>query len=300
MISEENAPVLQQDIHAKIYMVRKDSNSDLYLGSVNASHNATHGNVEFMIRLRAKNRHLNLSKLTEQLFCGEEDAPTNPFQRVTLPTEQVAEVVEDPQSLLDGVIKELVRNNPSAKVVDCGVSYNVHVYPGIFTTPYHVNISPLLSNKQAEFAEEIIFNGLSLTQLSEFYKVTVSNGETSISRVLMIPTDGIPEEREKAIVSGVISDKHCFYQYIAFLLGDDHMLSSLESMEIQKESTSRSRSQGYQLPPLYEKMLQTAATNPGKLKEIDYLLKTVSADGVIPENFKKLYDTFRKVVKLDD
>jgi hypothetical protein len=47
-------------------------------------------------------------------------------------------------------------------------------------------------------------------------------------------------------------------------------------------------------------MLQTAATNPAKLKEIDYLLKTVSADGVIPEHFEKLYDTFRKVVKLDD
>ena len=104
----------------------------------------------------------------------------------------------------------------------------------------------------------------------------------------------------EAIVSGVISDKHCFYQYIAFLLGDDHMLSSLESIELQKESGSKSRSTGYQLPPLYEKMLQTAATNPAKLKEIDYLLKTVSADGVIPEHFEKLYDTFRKVVKLDD
>jgi len=116
----------------------------------------------------------------------------------------------------------------------------------------------------------------------------------------MIPTEGIPEEREKAIVSGVISDKHCFYQYIAFLLGDDHMLSSLESIEIQKNGGSASRAQGYQLPPLYEKMLQTAASNPSKLKEIDYLLKTVSADGVIPEHFEKLYSTFRKVVKLDD
>ena len=78
------------------------------------------------------------------------------------------------------------------------------------------------------------------------------------------------------------------------------MLSSLESIEMQKNGGSASRAQGYQLPPLYEKMLQTAASNPSKLKEIDYLLKTVSADGVIPENFEKLYSTFRKVVKLDD
>ncbi len=299
MISEENASVLQQDIHAKIYMVRKYSDTDLYLGSLNASHNAIHGNVEFMIRLRAKNRYLNLAKLTEQLFCGEEGAAGNPFRQVSLP-EKTEEIAADTQSALDAVIKDLARNKPHAKAVDCGGTYNLYVYPGVLDTPYEVRLSPLLSNKSADLGDEIVFNGLALTQLSEFYKVTVSDGEQSISRVLMIPTEGIPEERDKEIVSGVINDKQCFYQYIAFLLGDDHMLSSLESMEIQKSGGAGGRTQGYQLPPLYEKMLQTAAVNPGKLKEIDYLLKTVSADGVIPENFGKLYDTFRKVVKLDD
>ena len=300
LISEENTEILQQDIHAKIYMVRKDTNSDLYLGSLNASHNALHGNVEFMIRLRAKNRHLNLSKLTEQFFCGEEDSVSNPFQRVELPTAQEADIAEDTQSLLDNIIKELVRNKPHAGVEDCGGTFNLHVYPGSLDTPYHVEVSPLLSNKRADLAEEIIFHELSLTQLSEFYMVSVSDGDNSINRVVMIPTEGIPENREKAIVSGVINDERCFYQYIAFLLGDDHMLSSLEDMQLQKNGGVSGQTQTYKLTPLYEKMLQTAATNPSKLKEIDYLLKTVSTDGVIPEHFTQLYDTFRKVVKLDD
>mgnify|MGYP003290181728 CR=1 FL=1 len=300
LISEENATVLQQDIHAKVYMVRKYSDVDLYLGSLNASHNAIHGNVEFMIRLRSKNRYLNLEKLSEQIFCGPVDAASNPFQQVTLAQEATDTEAAETQNLLDGVIKELARNNPHADIVDCGDTFEAHIHIGIFQTPYQIQISPLLSNKRADLSEEVVFAGLSLTQLSEFYKVTVSDSGTSITRVLMIPTTNMPDDREKAIVSGVISDKHCFYQYISFLLGDDHMLSSLESMELQKEGGSRSRSTGYQLPPLYEKMLQTAATNPAKLKEIDYLLKTVSADGVIPEHFEKLYDTFRKVVKLDD
>ena len=116
----------------------------------------------------------------------------------------------------------------------------------------------------------------------------------------MIPTTGMPEDREKAIISGVINDKHCFYQYIAFLLGDDHVLSSLESMEVKAPGAAGATTQSYRLPALYEKMLQTAATNPQKLKEIDYLLKAVSDDGVIPEHFEQMYQTFRKVVKLDD
>ena len=300
LISEDNASILQQDIHAKVYMVRKYSDVDLYLGSLNASHNAIHGNVEFMIRLRSKNRYLNLAKLNEQFFCGPEDAATNPFQRVTLTEESSDAENEEVQNLLDGVIKELARNDPHADIVHCGETYEAHVHFGIFQTPYHVDVSPLLSNIRAVLDENITFTGLSLTQLSEFYKISVSHGDASITRILMIPTTGMPENREKAIVSSIINDKRCFYQYIAFLLGDDRMLSSLDGMDLAKERSAKSRTAGYQLPPLYEKMLQTAAANPAKLKEIDYLLKTVSADGVIPEHFKKLYDTFRKVVKLDD
>lgn len=300
LISEENAAILQQDIHAKVYMVRKHSDADLYLGSLNASHNAISGNVEFMIRLRAKNRYLNLAKLTEQLFCGAEDDASNPFQRVSLTAAEAAEAADDPQSMLDGVVKELARNKPSAQVVNNGDTFELRVHFGAFESPYQIWVSPLLSNKTAELREDVVFGGLTMTQLSEFYKITVSNGENSISRVLMIPTAGMPEDREKAIISGVINDKHCFYQYIAFLLGDDHMLSSLESMDVKAPGAAGTTTQSYRLPALYEKMLQTAATNPQKLKEIDYLLKAVSDDGVIPEHFEQMYQTFRKVVKLDD
>lgn len=300
LISEENAVILQQDIHAKIYMVRKHSDTDLYLGSLNASHNAISGNVEFMIRLRAKNRYLNLAKLTDQLFCGAEDAASNPFQRISLTAAEATEAADDPQSMLDGVVKELARNKLSAQVVNNGDSFELQVHFGAFEFPYQIWVSPLLSNKTAELSEDIVFGGMTLTQLSEFYKITVSNGERSISRVLMIPTTGMPEDREKAIISGVINDKHCFYQYIAFLLGDDHMLSSLESMEVKTPGAAGTTTPSYRLPALYEKVLQTAATNPQKLKEIDYLLKAVSDDGVIPEHFEQMYQTFRKVVKLDD
>lgn len=300
LISEANAAVLQQDIHAKLYMVRKYSDVDLYLGSLNASRNAISGNIEFMIRLRSKYRYLNLAKLTEQLFCGEEGAAGNPFQQVTLDAEATPELPEEPQSLLDHVVKELARNKPHAQIIPCGEHYEAHVHLGVLDTPYRVQISPLFSNKHTDYAEDVVFTGLSLTQLSEFYQISVSDGETEIRRVLMIPTSDMPEDREKAIISNVISEERCFYQYIAFLLGDDHMLSSLESLELQKDGNAGAANRTYQIPALYEKMLKTASTNPQKLREIDYLLKTVAGDGVIPEMFEELYKTFRKVVKLDD
>ena len=46
-------------------------------------------------------------------------------------------------------------------------------------------------------------------------------------------------------------------------------------------------------------MLQTAATAPQKFKGIEYLMKTISEDGIIPDEFSKLYDTFKKAVKVN-
>ena len=67
-ISEGAQEIRKQDIHAKIYMVRKYVNTDLYLGSLNASHSGVHTNIEFMIRLRSKNRYLNMDTHEHRVY----------------------------------------------------------------------------------------------------------------------------------------------------------------------------------------------------------------------------------------
>ena len=96
----------------------------------------------------------------------------------------------------------------------------------------------------------------------------------------------------------MISDKEYFYRYIAFLLGDNSILSTVEGNKVFGDGISNQIRQPYQIPALYEKMLQTAANAPEKFKGIEYLMKTISEDGVIPEDFKELYETFKKAVKI--
>ena len=62
LISGEEDSFKKQDIHAKMYIVEKRKYVDLYLGSLNASHNAVYGNVEFMIKLWARKRKFNINK----------------------------------------------------------------------------------------------------------------------------------------------------------------------------------------------------------------------------------------------
>ena len=298
-ISEDEPQIQKQDIHAKMYMVRKNSDSYLYLGSLNASHNAMFGNIEFMVMLKSKNRYLNLTKLSESLFGGSEDAAGNPFQEVSINSTIAIDEEQELQGALESYIKEISRMKPSAIASQNGENYDVIVHFDRFESgKYEASISPLLSNKTEQIDENIQFSSLQLTQLSEFYKFAITDGERTVQRVMMIPTDGLPEEREKAVVNGVVKDKECFYRYIAFLLGDNCVLSALEVNNVTESGNKGRVHKNIQIPALYEKMLQTAATAPERFKEIDYLIKAISSDGVIPEQFEELYNTFKKAVKL--
>lgn len=299
-ISDEAQEIQKQDIHAKIYMIRKYSSSDLYLGSLNASHNAVYGNIEFMIRLRSKRRYLDLDKLAASLFGTEKDGSDNPFQEVTLQTALIEEE-DEPTKALDAVVKEINRSNPSAAVHPEDEEYysaSVH-FEACDTKGYQISIRPLLSRRTEEFSRDVLFTRLTITQLSEFYIIGVSDGEQTVERILIIPTDGLPDDREKQVVSSVVNDRDCFYRYIAFLLGDDSILSMLEINNAGVEADDIMSRQVYHVPALYEKMLQTAAVNPEKFKGIEYLMKTISEDEIIPEDFKKLYETFKKAVKFN-
>ena len=297
LISEETSDIQKQDIHAKIYMLRKGSDSSLYLGSLNASHNALHGNVEFMIKLHSKNRYLNLTKLKESLFGTDESE--SPFQLTQFNNKQVDEI-EEKANALDDIIKDINRKALGAVIKENGERFDVSVSFEPVDSEYEISVSPLLSKKTATIAETVMFTDLELTQLSEFYKISVTDENQTVSRVIMIPTENMPDDREKAVVLSVVNDKKCFYRYIAFLLGDNLVVSALESMDMNEggSSASQNHNKPIQLPALYEKMLHTAATNPERFKEIEYLINSISSDGVIPEGFEQLYNTFKKAVKL--
>lgn len=297
-ISEEGENHQKEDIHAKVYMTRRGADTDLYLGSLNASLNAVEKNVEFMIRLRSKNRYLNLDKLEKSLFGENEGDASNPFQKVDV--SEYAEKKEDSDgSSLDQVIKEILRKNPNGCVISNGEFYDLALHIDPIDTEYKVVLNPLFSKKTESLKEEMLFTKLSITQLSEFYSIEVSNGDFAVQRVVKIPTVGIPEGRDAEVVSSVVSDRASFYRYIAFLLGDDTILSSIESDAVFGDMKAGGRNTPLdELPPLYEKMLRTATSPDAEKKfgEIDYLIKSISKDGVVPEHFNELYETFKKVV----
>lgn len=293
-LSDDTDNPQKQDIHAKLYLRRKYSDSELYLGSLNASHSAMHGNVEFMLRLVSRNRWLNKDILLKDIFGGDADDPSNPFELTDLP--EIPKDTADNSGVLENKIKMLCRSNPKATVREDGEKYAIDLEFGSLPDTEGICISPLLSNKQAQAARTVTFEGLSLVQISEFYKITAESESDRIQRIVKIPTANISKNRDSAVFTDVVRDKQGFYQYVAFLLGDNYLLSALESTALQQPGLSGSG--GTSAPALYEQMLRTAATAPERFAEIDHLLKMISSDSVIPEGFEDLYTAFKKAVNI--
>ncbi len=291
-VSEEELSNRKQDIHAKLYFWNKNSASELYLGSLNASHSALNGNVECILRLMSQGKYLRLSHLTSDLFGGEPENKDNPFELTQL--EDVVDQEEDKLWKLELKIKQLCQRSPKASVEEIETNYSIRItFSGLDNTE-GVTIGPLLSYRDFNVESEVVMDQLPLIQLSEFYRITAREGEHKIQRLIKIPTMNIPSNREETVIQEVIKDTQTFYQYIAFLLADDYLISALEHGDMQKSLFKKSSRTV--MPALYERMLQTAATSPEKFNEIHYILRMVKKDGVIPDGFKELYEAFRKAV----
>lgn len=197
-----------QDIHAKVYLKTKYSDSELYLGSLNASHSACHGNVEFLLKLYGKRRHLNVDQLKKDLF-GDNDKD-NPFERIEISPDDAIE--PSTSDKLEKIIKEICRLKSSAKVVESDNKYSLEIIFEKLPDYQNVIISPLLSKKLQALTNTVIFTELQMLQLSEFYKIEATNGEESVRRVIKITTDNIPSSRESALVNSIVKDKHGFVQ----------------------------------------------------------------------------------------
>ena len=105
----------------------------------------------------------------------------------------------------------------------------------------------------------------------------------------------MPEDRQKDVVSNIVNDKTAFIRYVAFLLGDEYILSSIEDDDGDMDGGNNNNF-NVQLPELYEKMLKAAIYVPEKFKELEFLIKTLSRDNVVPKGFEELHNTFRQVI----
>ena len=287
----ESGDFMAQDIHAKVYLRTKSSDSELYIGSANATYNAFYGgNVECMVVLRGKQRYLNVDRLKQDLFGSDEKA--NPFEKVE-PKNYTASEEDAVLRMLESAVREFCAIRKTAAVTG-KETYEVAVTMKSPQSDAKITLSPLLKKNFQPIGEKMVFSGFALRDLSEWYVMTVKSRGREISRVVKIPTIGIPESRDSAVFGDIVRDKNEFLTYIAFLLSDDYLSAFLEGMKNGKDDF-RFLNMNFDEPILYERMLKAAASSPESLREVRDIIRLANAN-IIPPDFLKLYEQFEKVI----
>ncbi len=230
--------------------------------------------------------------------AGEPDNKNNPFELVQVSDDSNESAISESDKL-EQIIKKICRMKPRAYVSANNEKFDVNIKFNEYMTvdEYDVKLYPFRSNRSCDLSDQVTFNELDLLQLSQFYKLEVKGSEETVVRIIMIPTTGIPDIRENEIVKSVVSNKKSFIEYVAFVLGDDYLLSLLESKQISKTGGNGEEAHN-SMPAVYEKMLKTSLTDPDRLKEINYILRMIDDNDIVPDEFRDMYQIFRNTLRI--
>lgn len=280
----------KQDIHAKIYIRRKNSTVDLYLGSMNASFAAINSNVELMLVLRTTRGVLSGESFLNDIMGSDRFGKLNPFELAEV-DDKADEKVSDAQDEAEKLIKRVSRLNMRAVILSASDGkFDVKLTIDM-TTPFEgVMIRPLRLKEGCALAKEIEFNRLELLQLSEFYVVSVKVDDYPLERVIMIPTEGMPEERDSSIIKSIINNRRAFIEYVAYVLGDDYVQTFLENSKVDGSYAEWKKAE--LMPAVYEKMLKASVSNPERIKEVQYITRVIDDPSIIPPEFTEMYKVF--------
>ena len=222
------------DIHAKMLFARKGKESSLYLGSMNYTNSGIGRNAEMIVELKSSDGKLTAETLLAEMCRGKIGEPGCPLEEVTDLPEPENDDSEDAKRLEEAknAMRAMCHQEMSATIKEedgkCHVAVTVVVKAkelegvdiGRFKmAPYgwrHEKRS-LPSAGELKF----VFSFDRVEDVTSLYELEYAYEGGKLLRIVQIPTEGIPEERDDAICRSVIKDESALLRYLTMILADD-------------------------------------------------------------------------------
>ena len=291
-ILNDNEYGVKQDVHAKLYFTVTSSGNYLYIGSANASHNAFYKNVEFLLKLKYKPRCVGFKTFYED-FIPEDHCP---YELIGSVPEAVP--TDEKQMAIDKAMKEAVHAIKGAEVIGNGATYAVVVKTKKIKSTEKIKIAPMQRKNMFMDLQsdqcEIIFEGILLKELSEFFILKVQDQKV----VVKIKCKGMPKDRDDAIYKSIIDSKTKFLSYVSIILADHQAAAAFEQEGYERLMGGNGNDlKGYPaVSALYEKMLKVVYQNPSRLEEIADVVKRLD-DGIVGDEFLDMYKQFQQATR---
>lgn len=285
------------DLHAKMYQIWNNRNEQyLYLGSANATTTAFERNGEFLLRLKYRYGNTRSAQLLGDFY--EKDNKDSRFMPLNEPNDNASTTMK--WDAAESAMKTLMcAEDIKARITHHRHGgYSVTVVSNERELANDVFIAPLQKKEMMQrWTGKVVFEDMNIDELSEFYILAATSADgVRHEAIVKIETSGMPAERDKNIVKGIIKTKNDFYRYIELMLTDAPLqYISSELLPKITGSTGNESDERMDFPNLYEKMLRIAATNPKQIYEIEALVDRLG-DDVVPSSFTKMYKQFVKAL----
>lgn len=301
-IAEKN-DIQPMDLHAKMYFswAPETYRNGIYywLGSANATDNGFSRNSEFLLRLSMPLGRSRFEDFKAE-FC---DGKKQICERISSLPE--FESTPGDHSVTVAVRKNLIsRGNLAAEVVEAEGSYAVIISANKCNgINGRITFAPIQQPRnESELTPESLrceLKGLPLGQLSEFYILRVvpsCEGAEAVKMAIKIPTKGIPEDRDNHIFRSLIDTREKFLNYVGLMLTDcPQEFASVMMLTEESLPGGVNASVHHADDTLYESLLRIAATNPGRLEDIEDLLGRLDAS-VVPDSFRQMAEMFKRSI----
>ena len=305
-------PVMQ-NLHAKLFVGRKDPHFHWFIGSANATAPAIERNVEFLVELKSEKRGQSIRELLKNL-TQEIDKQLPLFDPYKIKKAEATTKNAD-----TAMLRRLLYDLAGAKYygtaverhTENGVLYDLEItadLTGILALEgFRLQFRPV-----AEPSEKLIelpfnsktivsdFRGYSEAQLSPYLAIFVSSKE--ITKSFLIPMQiELPKTRFRSIYRNLINSRDKLMAFLAFLLGHVETDVLLNDSATPTEHANQTKANVQpNLTPLYEDLMIAASRRPDRLDAVAKVIESLIGDEpdpanpVVPPELLELWAMFSK------
>lgn len=314
---DSSQEAILQNLHAKLFVGKKDPNYHWFIGSANATAPAQDRNVEFLVELKSEKRAQSIRELLKNLTEAiDKQLPL--FDQYQIKTAEASAKKID-TAMLRRLLYELAGAKYSGIVVarhtEKGVLYDLEITADLngirglegfqlFFRPVAEPSDKLIELPFDTKAVVTDFRGFSEAQLSPYLAIFVSSKE--LTKSFLIPMEiELPKTRFRSIYRNLINSPDKLLAFLAFLLGHVETDVLLNDTTQPAENTPQNQPPAApNLTPLFEDLMIAASRRPERLEAVAKVIESLVGDEsdpanpVVPPELLELWEKFSKFRKV--
>ena len=299
-------------LHAKLYIFKEWHNTHVVLGSANATNPAllNGSNIELLVELVGKSSSVGRPEdfLSGESGIGEVVVDFDP----DLPLVKIDERELDERRQIEDLRRRLVRSGLSIRCIESDSSHRMEMTTdGTVPVPdaIEVKVWPITVDQQ----KALTFHGISsgdrfilpevdVASITGFIAFELKMQSRCERFVLNLPIEGVPAERDPAILKTVIENREGFVRYLRMLLSGIHDTGTGIAVGSFGSGWFRRVSAGEDA--LLENLVLALSRDPDKLRTVSSLIEELRQDekceDIFPDGFLDMWSVFENVMAEDN